>query len=143
MPFRRRSRLLDELTEQLKTQKKPLESMHVLGLIELLVERIYASVKILLAIAIVLAVISIGLEIQVQGRNHTIEKIHQSVDATREAANKAQDAANKADDDLTKAVTAAAQGSQASADAIDSIHRIESQLCGGTCPMVTTTVPGR
>lgn len=120
MPWRKRSRLLDKLIARMEEEEKPLQSMHILGVIELVSERIWASVRIVLLACFFLFVLLIGLEIQIQARNRTIGDLRQTVHDTKLIINSAIDPNSS--------------GAKASADAELRIRAIEYKLCGGPCP---------
>lgn len=120
MPFRRRARILNELIKKLTQEKKPLELMHIVAAIELLVERIYAASKVLLFCTVAFLILLIGFEIQLQNRNSTISELRTTVNKLSDTVNTATDPANP--------------GNRASGDAIERIKRIEYKVCGGDCP---------
>lgn len=122
MPWRKRAKLLDALVERLKDEQKPLQSLQVVALVELLSERILASVRFLMVIATMLFVMVIGLEIQIQMRNRTLDDVqtvvHQATDPKSAGAKSGADAIKQIQETNER------------------VQAIEFRLCGGPCPTI-------
>lgn len=120
MPWRKRAKLLDQLIERLSHEQKPLQSLQVVALVELLAEKILASVRLLMVMCFMLFVLFIGLEIQVQIRNKDIAKIHHIVEQATDPKGPSAQASNAAILEIK------------STD--ERLKAIELKLCGGPCP---------
>jgi hypothetical protein len=152
MPWRRTSHLVPELLANLREKNEPLSSLHLLGAIELILERVWAVVKIVLLISIVTFVIVVPggafLEKQIQRNTKNSQTTTHSADRAQKAANDAATAAAEVKTILQAAIDPNAPSSKASLDAIERIKAIELKLCGGPCPRppattsTTTKPPG-
>lgn len=131
MPFRTRAKLLERVEADLEkaTGDKNLSVPITLALTEILVERIWAAIRIFSIIIFFLFVITVALEIQVQQRNRNIVKVEQSTTEARKASERAQEAVEaaikqSADPNALKPFL----------EDIERSKRIERRLCGGPCP---------
>lgn len=118
MPFRKQPNLLIDLE---KKAERPIGSVGILALIELLVERIYALLKVLIAIVMIVGLVAGALQFQLTMRNRDIEKLKGQVVRSEKASRQAQAAAEAATLALN---TAIANSQQASDDSTDAIRRI-------------------
>lgn len=118
MPFRKQPNLLIDLE---KKAERPIGSVGVLALIELLVERIYALLKVLIAIVIIVGLVAGALQFQLTQRNRDIDDLKGQVERSEKASRQAQAAAEAATLALN---TAIANSQQASDDSTDAIRRI-------------------
>lgn len=140
MPFRRNPKLLEQLNKKLADNTSVSSSVKILGMLELLVERIYAIAKILLWAAVIQVVVVISLTVMVQRRNSSIDNIKHASEETKTAAKDAKVAANAAKIALDAATSPAA--TKSAQEAIEAIRRIEQSVCGGPCPAASTTPGG-
>lgn len=143
MPWRRRSKMLDQLIAILEERKQPLQQMQLLGLIELMVERILSAARVILVLAVILLVVVIPgaayLERQIQHNSDNQVQTKKSADKSTASALETRMAVQDVKDILGAALNPDNASAQASADAIDRIKAIEIRICGGPCPRPTTT----
>lgn len=113
MPWRRRSRFMDELAKRLNAQegKPPLTSLQVLGAVELLLEKVWALTKLIAWMLVVLFVVLVGTAVVANRANRSSTKVSNFLDTVNTPANNAE--ANAAR---------------------ERIKRIEQAVCGGPCP---------
>lgn len=134
MPFRRRAYIWEEVERRLQKMsdyEDRRKTPALLLVIELLAERIWASLRVFGVCLFFLFIITVGLEIQVQSRNHTIKKVGV-------AAVQAKTAAEAAQRELEAAINQAqqqGQGQEQTARALQEIHDIKQyldQLCANS-----------
>lgn len=146
MPFRRKSKLLDQIAEKVREKGGAgvgFSSVTTLATIELLIERVWALMRIVAFVVAVVSVVVIGLVWQATSSSHRIDQVKDVVstadDSARRADRSAKEAAQAAKDAKTALDAAIASANnpdaaRATADAVAAIFRIEHAVCGGPCP---------
>lgn len=122
MPWRRYARLLERLE---KDRGSTLSSPQYLHLMELLLERAWALLRLVALVCVFLLVITVGLGFQVTARNRQIDQVQRTVDRAEASSRRAEAAAKESQKLLTDPTRT---------DALAAILRIEWHLCSGPCP---------
>lgn len=123
---------------------EPFSSATALGIIQQILQRSRALLRVLAVLVVVVFVVAVGLQFQVSARNRTLDKFGAQLDRFEAQLNtsdattrEARDAAVASKKALEDALARAEGGSverQAIVDALAAIARIERFLCGGPCP---------
>lgn len=138
MPFRKKSKLLDEIAERVgeRAGSQQFSSVVVLGTIELLIEKVWALMRIVAFVSLFLFITTAVLIVQVSSRNHDVASLQTSAKDARQSAIEAAQTARDSKAALEAAIAAAnnPDTAKATADAVAAIFRIEHFVCGGPCP---------